>query len=346
MANEAIERAVDDLITKGRVSRDMRNEYIQHFESNLQNEILRGSDYTNKTKALAEEKRQAQAWLDQERAKFQNERRQLEQWQNQVKGQLEDADRVARELPGMAAKLAAYEQTLSDFQILDKVHVPTTQPSIPSITDRRDPTPQRGSFPAFNPADAPFLTKEAGAGALKDLTVLMGKMNKIQAQHMRLFGEILEDDLVAHYMETGEDPERHWAVKYNVEGKKAEIANKNREAEIAAIREQIRSELMQTMALDPSRVTGLPGQAHKGGLTPLMEQYAQSRALAHGHDTSSQAAPPKADDFVPPEKKSDIAMSRDRVSRAADMFAKNFDLTGRPTSDEGRRLYQKHLVTE
>jgi len=50
MANEAIERAVDDMIAKDRISRDLRDEYINHFETNLSSDLLRGSDYTTKLK--------------------------------------------------------------------------------------------------------------------------------------------------------------------------------------------------------------------------------------------------------------------------------------------------------
>jgi len=137
MANEAIERAVQSLIDSGRISRDLKNEYVTHLESQLQNEILRGADYTNKTKALAAEKRQIEESLAQERARLNSERAKLAQWQDQVSGQLQEYDRVMKELPSLTAKISAYEQALNDFQIMDRVQVPNT-PAIPSITDRRE----------------------------------------------------------------------------------------------------------------------------------------------------------------------------------------------------------------
>lgn len=338
MPNEAVEKAVDDLIAKGRISRDLRAEYIRDLESNLQNDLLRGADYTNKTKSLAAERRQAEEWLNQERQKIQAERQRLEHWQNQVGSQLEDYDKVMKELPSLTARVSAYEQALKDYQIYDKIDIPSVSPSIPSITDRKE---QPRSMPEKNPpADAPWLSREAAAGALKEFALLNGKIAKIQAQHMRLFGEPLDDDLYSHYMETGEDPERHWAVKYNVQGKREEINQKTREAEIAKMREEIRAEVMKDLALDPSRVVGGPSQTYKGGLTPVLEQYSQSRALAHsGTEGDNKQAPP---DFVPPERRSDIAASRDRVARASDLFVKNFDVTGKPITNEGRELARRY----
>ena len=57
MPNPAIEKVVDDLIASGRVQRELRGEYIAQLESGLKDDLLRGADYTNKTKQLAEEKR-------------------------------------------------------------------------------------------------------------------------------------------------------------------------------------------------------------------------------------------------------------------------------------------------
>ena len=84
MANEAIERAVDDMIAKGRISRDLRDEYINHFETNLSSDLLRGSDYTNKTKELAKQRAETEQKLQAEYQKLQQDRQRLEQWQHQV----------------------------------------------------------------------------------------------------------------------------------------------------------------------------------------------------------------------------------------------------------------------
>lgn len=337
MANEAIERAVDALIQSGRVARDMRDTYIQHFEQNLGNDLLRGADYTNKTKALADERRQAEQWLQQERQKVESERQQLRNWHGQVDAQLQDYDRVTADMRRMAAENAAYKQALTDYQIIDKVAIPSiSDPDPRPRPDNRTPSQTATPHQQENPN---VLTRDVAYGALRDMGVLNGKINRINAQHMKLYGEMLEEDLFTHYFQTGQDPEEYWRVKYGVDNKRAEIESKRREAEMAALREQVRAEVMQQMALDPSRIVGGPSQNPVGGLTPMMETYTQSRAMAHNpvQDNSK-----KTSDFIPPEMKPDIAASRDRVARATDKFVKNFDPLGRPTTEEGRDLARRY----
>ena len=332
MANEAIEKAVDDLIAQGRVQRELRDEYIRHFEGNLQSDLLRGADYTNKTKQLAEEKRAYEQRLQQEHQKLQADRARLEQWQHQVQGELSKLDA----LPEMAAKLAAYEQALKDYQIYDQVHVPqipkTTTPNYP-VQPRQDQAQQQ--------QPGRFMTLETAGAALRDFALLQSKVGRIQAQHMKLFGEPLEDDLVGHYLDTGEDPEAHWKIKYAVDTRKQQLFEANRLAEMAKLKEEMRAELMKEFAMDPSRVTGSPFGKPQGALTPLLENYAQSRALANSQPHAHDKAPaPGATEFVPPEKRSELAMSRERVAKASEMFNQHFDINGNPTTDQGRKFSQ------
>lgn len=336
MANEAIERAVDDMIQKGRISRDLRDEYIQHFETNLQSDILRGADYTNKTKELANERRAYEQNLQQERQKLQADRARLEQWQNQVQGELSKLDA----LPEMAAKLAAYEQALKDYQILDQVQVPQIpKPTLPT----REQMYHNPGLQQQQQQQGRFMTMETAGAALRDFALLQSKVSRIQSQHMKLFGEALEDDLVGHYLDTGEDPEQHWRIKYAVDARKQHIFETNRLAEIAKIKEETRAELMKELALDPTRVTGSPLGKPQGGLTPLLEQYTQSRALSHSQNNlGGTPAPPGAGDFVPPEKKPELAASRERIAAASRMFAEHFDVSGNPTTDQGRQLANKY----
>jgi hypothetical protein len=331
MPNEAIIRAVDDMIQKGRISRDLRDEYIQHFEQNLSSDLLRGADYTNKTKQLAEEKRAYEQKLQAEYQKLQSDRARLEQWQNQVQGELGKLDA----LPEMAAKLAAYEQTLRDYQILDQVQVPT----LPKPTN---PTYTQPSVQHQQQQQAKFMTMQDAGAALKEMALLQSKVNRIQNEHQKLFGEFLPDDLVSHYLDTGEDPEQHWRIKYNVDARKSQIFESNRLAEMAKLKEEMRAELLKEMSLDPSRVVGPLGKP-QGGLTPMLEQYSQSRALAHSLPHANDKAPaPGATEFVPPEKRPELAMSRERVARATEMFNQHFDVTGNPTTDQGRQLANKY----
>jgi hypothetical protein len=331
MPNDAIVRAVDDMIQKGRISRDLRDEYIQHFEQNLSSDLLRGADYTNKTKQLADEKRAYEQKLQAEYQKLQSDRARLEQWQQQVQGELGKLDA----LPEMAAKLAAYEQALKDYQIYDQVQVPTLPKATnPSYTP---PTVQQ------QPQQAKFMTMQDAGAALREMALLQSKVNRIQNEHQKLFGEFLPDDLVSHYLDTGEDPEQHWRIKYNVDARKSQIFESNRLAEMAKLKEEMRAELLKEMSLDPSRVVGAPlGKPH-GGLTHMLEQYSQSRALAHSlPHANDKAAAPGATEFVPPEKRPELLMSRERVMNASKMFNEHFDVTGNPTTDHGKQLANKY----
>lgn len=334
MANESIERAVDDMITKGRISRDLRDEYIRHFEENLSNDLLRGADYTNKTKQLAEERRATEQRLQQEYQKLQSERQKLEQWQGQVQGELSKLDA----LPEMAAKLAAYEQALKDYQIYDQVSVPAILPK--SATPSYTPPVQQQQ--TQSPGE--FMTLKTAGAALRDFALLNSKVSRISAQHQKLFGEPLEDDLVAHYLDTGEDPEQYWRVKYAVDARKTQIFEADRLAQVAKIKEETRAELMKEFALDPGRVTGAPfGKPQNSGLSPLMDAYAQSRALANSQPHAHDKAPaPGATEFVPPEKRSELAMARERIANASKLYNEHFDPFGNPTTEKGKSLTSRY----
>lgn len=339
MANRAIEDAVDDLIRKGRIADTLRDEYIRHFESNLQNDLLRGADYTQKTQKLAEERRQSEARFKSEYDKLQDERNRLQQWQGQVQQDLDEYGRVVRQMPELTAKVAAYEQMLKDYNVpFDQLVTPTIQT-----------TPEPRKVPAMTPTtpEPPkdTLSRDEAAAYIRDLTVLNGKAMRINAQHMKLYGEPLEEDLVTQFLTTGQDMEEYWRVKYAVDAKKAELQTRAREAEVAKIREEERAKLLSEITSDPSRVVGNQPFQRVGGLSPVMEKYAGSRALAHSKDAIGET-PKQGGDPVPPEKVPQLAAQRDRIRAASEMYMKNFDATGLPISDEGKRLYRKHFVTD
>lgn len=333
MANAAVERAVDDLIAKGRVQRELRDEYIQHFETNLQNDILRGSDYTNKTKELANERRAQEDRIRQEQQKLQADRARLEQWQNQVQGELSKLD----SLPEMSAKLAAYEQALRDYQILDQVSVPT----VPKPNNYQ-PTPVEKVIQGQNAQPSGrYMTMETAGAALRDFALLQSKVSRIMAQHQQLYKEPLDDDLISHFLETGEDPEQFWRIKYGIDAKRQQMQEDSQRARDEQIKQEAREQLMKELALDPARVTGSPLGKPQGGLTPLLETYAQSRATQHSQNaTGGTVAPPTAGDFIPPEKRPEMQASRDRVAAASKFFNDHFDVMGNPTSEKGRQLSQ------
>lgn len=335
MANPEVERLVDDLIKQGRVTQEMKSEYVSLIERGLGDHLLRGADYTNKTKELADQRRQAEQWLAQERQKIQAEADRLKQWETSAKGELERSSQVMNQLPELTARVAAYEQKLKDYQIFDEVVVPPIKAPTPAITDPYKPPQQ--TQPGVTVGK--FITVDDANQFGNNLLQLVKKVSKIESEHRRLFGTDLDDDLIEHFQTTGEDPEQHWRVKYAVENKKREIESTRQEAERAKVREEERAKLMSEMALDPNRVVGGMGQQHKGGLSPLLEAYTGSRALAHSENPVGDK---KTNDFIPPEKRSEIPAGRERIAAASKMFAEHFDVAGNPTTDEGRRLSQRY----
>lgn len=346
MASPQITQLVDDLIQRGRIQSSMRDQYVNllgaspELENEFSSMLLRGGDYTKKTQALAQERNNYQAQLDAEKNKFLEERRKLEGWYNTVQGELNEYDRVKKEtLP----KLAAYEQTLKDFQILDQVTAPIT-PTSPTPT----PKPMNTNSNQNDQLQAPWLKREEAAGAIRDLVVLQEKVDSIKARHHQIFGEYLLDNLVSHSLATGEDPEQHWRVKYAVEQRQSEMETKRREAETAAMTEKIRADLMREMSMDPSRITGIPGsRPNMGGVSPVLEQYGHSRALSHSQNhANDSAATAKDNQFTYPEQKTPIRSSQESVSASVNRFNSSFDDTGRPVTEEGHKLFNKHLVTQ
>lgn len=337
MPNEAIVKAVDDMIRNGAINAAARQSAIDHFERELQGQILMGSDYTRKTQELARQRQEAQAAVAAEQAKVQAERNRLQQWEQQAKNELEEYGRIAKQMPVMASKLAAYEQVIKDYNI------PPDQIVAPPVIPIETPTPKPNMTQPANPnlANKDWLSRDEALGYLRDLTQLNGTAFRIQAEHMKLYGEPLAEDLVTHSLSTGQNMEEYWKVKYGVDAKRQEIANRDREAERAKIREEERTALMQQYAGDPTRFVGgqAPGQYMPvGGLTPQLEQFSSSRALAHSQNhANDQLAAPGADSFVPPEKRPDIAMQRERISNAVNAFYKNFDITGTPISEQGKK---------
>jgi hypothetical protein len=342
MPNEAIVKAVDDMIRNGAIASTARSAAIDHFERELQGQILMGSDYTRKTQELARQRQEAQAAVAAEQAKVQAERARLQQWEQQAKGELEEYGRIAKQMPVMASKLAAYEQIIKDYNI------PPDQVVVPPVVPNDPPTPKPNMTQPTNPTttNANWLSRDEALGYLRDLTQLNGSAFKIQAEHMKLYGEPLSEDLVTHQLSTGQSMEEYWRVKYGVDAKRAEIAARDKEAERAKIREEERAALMQQYAGDPTRFAGAPAPGQYmpvGGLTPQLEQFSSSRALAHSQNhANDQLAAPGADSFVPPEKRPDIAMQRERISNAVNAFYKNFDITGTPISEQGKQWSDRY----
>lgn len=347
MPNQEIERVVDGMIQSGRISRDMRDVYIRDLESGLGDHLLRGSDYTNKTKELANARREAEIHFQNEKQKIQEERLKLEQWYRKVEGELDAANRVREEREALNARLAAAEQALKDYSIYDQVNLPPANNgsrTTPPVNPPHNPsyTPPN---PNANPGSLPYLTRDEFNNAVAGWMTLQNKLDKIKAEHQRLFNEPLQDDLITHFQQTGQDPEEHWRVKYAVENRRAEVQAKNREAEEAAMEARLRQKIMSEIAIDPSKMAGNPFQTPKGGLTPHLEQYTASRALTHSQNHSNDEAAKGNMDFIPPEQRPEIQAAQNRISGANKFYFQHFDINGNPTSEQGRQYAQRYAQT-
>jgi len=234
MANEAIERTVDGLIQSGRISRDLREVYIRDMEAGLSDHLLRGSDYTKKTQELAEARRQFDAQVAQERQKLNERQQKLEGWYSNVQGDLQEYDRLK-------TTAAAYEQKLRDFNIYDEVEHP--RQNIP--TQRTPVDPRQNNIPDEK---RPLTVEQANRFA-NDMLTLQSKMSRIQNEHFAVYGAPLpaDEDLIAHFMKTGEDPEHYWRVKYNIEGKKQESIQRQRQEYEDKIRAEERAKVVKTV---------------------------------------------------------------------------------------------------
>src|SRR5262245_31668367 len=175
MANLQITQLVDDLISKGRIQSSMRDNYINmlaaspELEQEFSSMLLRGGDYTKKTQALAEETRQAKQWFDEERQKLANDRQKLDGWYNNVQGELNEYERVKKEI---LPKMAAYEQTLNDYYIddkplLDRVSIPS-RPTTPTA-------PQTSPQQTAPKAPGNYITRDDLQTVVNNYTTLNGK---------------------------------------------------------------------------------------------------------------------------------------------------------------------------
>ena len=347
-SREIIVQMVDEKIAAGIIAPALRDQTINTLTANEQMatawaaDLMRGADYTNKTKQFADERRRAAEEAQRERQAIQQERQRLQDWERTAQGRLSEADQLRAQHTALAAKAAAMEQTLRDYNMLDYVSVPAHQE--PPPTPRPAAT---SSNPSMPPGQTPWIGRDEANAALQGMFQINGKVLSIVTRHQQLFGEPLQEDLYSHYLSTGQDPEEYWKAKYGVDMRVSELQMKQREAEIARIREEERAKLMSELSMDPSRVVGAPFNGNRGAVNnPVLEAYAHSRATQHAENGANLDAATGTEKWIAPEMKPEIAMARDRVSKASEMFVKNFDVTGRPISDEGRQLYQKHLVTE
>lgn len=279
---------------------------------------MRGSDYTRKTQALAEQRRQQEAEIAAERQRVFAEQQALKQWETETKAEVERLRQYAEQYPHIQAQIARYEQKLSDYNLLedgDKVTIPTPQPK----GEPAMPTPQTP-----NQQVTDYLKRDDAVNAIRDLMVMTGEQQSIAGEHYALFGKPLTENIIREALAAGENDIRsYWERKFNVGGKRAEVEAATRAAEIEKIKAETRAAVMAELATDPSRVVGGPA-FQQSAPSPIFDQYA-SRAVAAAVDGSVKPLRELA-----PELRPNQIATEDRVNRAMSSFLKDYNPDGSP----------------
>jgi len=128
---DQVTEQVDQLIAEGAISSAMRDRYIELLAADdataqaFANRMLRGADYTHKTQALAAQRREQEAKLQQQREQLAAERAALQTWEQEVKTEITRLRGLEQQTPELMARVAAYETALKNYNLMDEVQVPT-----------------------------------------------------------------------------------------------------------------------------------------------------------------------------------------------------------------------------
>lgn len=323
---EQIEATVNEMVKAGRIQEGMRAQYVdllakdEAVAQEFAGRFMRHDDYTRKTQEVARQRQEQEAKIRAEEARVAQERQALQQWEAEAKAEMARLRGLADQYPELHSKVAAYEQALADFNMTEHVKIPTVGGGQPAVTPTNPYAPPQA--PA-QPAQGNYLTREDVGQFAQQMLELNAKTLRIAGQHQRLFGQPLEDDIIMEAMTAGQDPQQYWEAKYNVPGKRAEIQAREREAEIARIREEERAKIVAEYATDPSRLNGglQTMQAHEAPTVKAFEAVS-SRGLA----PESQAAPELAHPQLAKQQ---------RVERAAATWDRLFDAGGNPRQAGG-----------
>lgn len=325
---QQIEATVDEMVKAGRIQEGMKSQYVdllakdEAVAQEFAGRFMRHDDYTRKTQEVARQRQEQEAMIQAENARVAQERQALQQWEAEAKTEMARLRGLADQYPELHAKVAAYEQALSDFNMTEHVKIPVVGGGQPAVIPTNPYAPVTGNVQAASQATN-YLTREDVGAFAQQMLELNAKTLRIAGQHQRLFGQPLEDDIIMEAMNAGQDPQQYWESKYNVPGKRAEIASREREAEIARIREEERAKIVAEYATDPSRLNGglQTMQAHEAPTVKAFEAVS-SRGLT----PESQPAPELAHPQL---------AKQHRVERAAATWDRLFDAGGNPRQGGG-----------
>lgn len=318
---EQIEANVQRLVSEGAIPAGMEAEYVKLFTNNPKAQerfatvLSMDRDYTQKSQANAQWRREQDQQLAQERQRIQAEEQRLRQWETQANAEIQRLQ-AERMTPETAARLAALETVVANYNLGEAVTVPPVvqrPPVQPTI-----PPPQGAAMPAN---DNNYLSREEGVGAIRDLTSIYSQALMVSNEHFALFGKPLTDDLVTESINTGRPVRELYEAKHNPAGRRAELEQQNRAAQEAALRAKIEEEVMAKYAVDPSRLGQGFGQPPGAPQNQFFE-LAASRAQIDLATGKPVAAAPEA---IPAGQ-----LQAARVNKALDYFNKNYTPDGTP----------------
>lgn len=330
-ALEQIRSRVDDAIAQGKIPAQEREETIQFLSKDpnraewFSSQLAGGSYFTRKAQEEAEKRRQWEAQKEAERQAIAAQRNELEAWSRDARAEVERARAIQEERDRLLAQNAKYQQLVSDFNLRDQLE------GYEEVVEKKETKPvtfgTQKQTPDRDPETGRFISRDEGAQAFQEMMRLTSKLGSIQARHQQLFGQPLTDSLIEEAMAAGslDKIEEYWANKYNVGAKEAELQARRQAEYESKIREEERQKLMAELAINPSQyIGGNPG--YQPSSSPLADAYMNSRAASMNPVAGTEGT----NAYVPPEKRSDLAMSRERVAAGATAFNKYFNIDGTP----------------
>lgn len=318
---EQIEANVQRLASEGAIPAGMEAEYVKLFTNNPKAQerfatvLSMDRDYTQKSQANAQWRREQDQQLAQERQRIQAEEQRLRQWETQANAEIQRLQ-AAQLTPETAARLAALETVVANYNLGEAVTVPPV--AARTVVPPVQPTPQPQG--AVVPDNSNYLSREEAAGALRDITGIYSQALSVSNEHFSLFGKPLTDDLVNESLNTGRSVREIYEAKYNPAGRRAELEQQNRVAAEAALRAKIEEEVRAQYATDPSKL----GQGFLP-TEPAQNQFfelAASRAQVDLTTGKPVAAAPEA---IP-----DSQLQAARIRKATEFFNKSYSPDGRP----------------
>lgn len=316
---EQISSNVDRLIAEGSIESQYRDQYVDLFTKNPKAQerfatvLSMDQDYTRKSQANAQWRREQDQQLAQERQRIQAEEQRLRAWEQQANAEIAEL-RSRQMTPEIAARLSSLETVAANYNLGEAVTAPPV--TLPTIPQR----PAQGASTMPNQPVAPtgdYLSRDEAVGALRDMTSLYSQALMVSNEHFGLFGKPLNDDLISESLNTGRSVRELYDAKYNPSGRRAELDKQNRDAEIAKMRADITEEVRAQYATDPSRYNGPQPYGE-----PAQNQFfelAQSRAQV-GADGKPLAAAPEMQPLS--------VQQINRVKNATEHFYKTYNPDG------------------